>query len=193
MRDVLLGCSSLLLEEVGEFFDVLDGVFEGLYFGERLSSAAVHRRQVIAELMQRLRQTPHAELLALAGLHPPLHAHLHFGLLLLAVFASGQRLRGRAAHGIERLGLRRGRAAALVRVSKRPVLSAPAPLGQNLGRVRVDLDLLHLRARRENAPVGPNWAFIPANFTSAEFKETRAWHPGANKAMLADNVKEKRK
>lgn len=80
--------SFLLLEDAGEFFDVLDGVFEGLDLGERLSSPAVHRRQVIPELMQRLRQTPHAQLLALAGLHPPLHAHLHFGLLLLGVFLS---------------------------------------------------------------------------------------------------------
>lgn len=150
---------SLLVEDAGEFFDVLDGVFESLDLGERLSSPAVHRRQVIPQLMQRLRQTAHAQLLPLARLHPPLHAHLHFGLLLLgdaAVFASWRRVRRasigarahlrRRAHGFKG-GLGRGRAA-LQRVSRRPVLSTPLPTGQNLCRSDADvhptIDLRHI-------------------------------------------------
>lgn len=112
--------SDLLLEEAGELVDVLDGVFERLDLSERLSSAAVDRRKILAELMQSLRQTAHAQLLALAGLHPPLHAHLRFGLLLLVFEA----------------GLRRGRA----------VLSAPVPVGQNPRGERFDVDLRHICA-----------------------------------------------
>lgn len=119
--------SGLLLEEAGELSDVLDGVSERLDLGERLRSAAVHRRKILAELMQRLRQTAHAQLLALAGLHPPLHTHLHFGLLLLVSAA----------------GLRRGRA----------VLSAPVPLGQNLRGERFHVDLRHIREKlRQRQP-----------------------------------------
>ncbi len=93
--------SELQLEHAGQLSDVLNGVFERLDLGERLRAAAVHRRKILAELMQRLRQTAHAQLLALAGLHPPLHAHLRFGRPLLVSVA----------------GVRRGRA----------VLSAPVP------------------------------------------------------------------
>lgn len=137
------GGRSGLLEDAGQLPDVPDGVCEGLDLGERLSSAAVVRRKILAELMQRFRQTPHAQLLALARLHPPLHTHLHSGLLLRGgarACESGQRGAGRGrARGIEGLG----RAAALVRAAKRALLSAPVPPGRNPARVR----LLHVRGR----------------------------------------------
>lgn len=170
---------SLLVKDAGQFFDVLDSVFEGLDLGERLSSPAVHRRQVIPQLMERLRQTAHAQLLPLARLHPPLHAHLHFGLLLLGdagVFASGRRvrrgsigarahLRGRA-HGFKG-GLRRGR------VSRCPFLSPPLPAGQNLRRSDVDvhpaIDLCHiLSCLGKNVPLCVTAVFIPTKFKGTQ-------------------------
>lgn len=68
---------------VRELVDVFDGVFEGLYLGEGLASFAVVRRQVVAELVQSLREAPHPHLLPLAGLHASLGGHLGLARPLL--------------------------------------------------------------------------------------------------------------
>lgn len=65
-----------MAQDVRQLVDVLDRVFEGLDLGQRLSSPAVIRRQVIPELVESLGQAPHPHLLPLAGLHAPLGGHL---------------------------------------------------------------------------------------------------------------------
>lgn len=69
------------VEELGQFADVLDGVLQGLYFGEGLAALAVHGGQVIAQRVQSVGQGPHAQLLPLAGLPPALGRHPHLGAL----------------------------------------------------------------------------------------------------------------
>lgn len=63
-------------QDVWELVDVFNCVFEGLYLGQGLPPLAVVRRQVVAELVQSLRKTPHPHLLPLAGLHAPFGGHL---------------------------------------------------------------------------------------------------------------------
>lgn len=69
------------VEELRQFADVLDGVLEGLYFGEGLSPLAVGGRQVVAQCVQRIGQGPHPQLLPLAGFPPALSWHPHLGAL----------------------------------------------------------------------------------------------------------------
>lgn len=47
-----VGVGSFLAEDFRQLLYVLDGVFESLDLGQRLSSAAVNRRQIISQLMQ---------------------------------------------------------------------------------------------------------------------------------------------
>lgn len=69
------------VEELRQFADVLDGVLQGLYFGEGLSPLAVDGGQVVAQRMERVGQGPHPQLLPLAGLPPALGGHPHLGAL----------------------------------------------------------------------------------------------------------------
>lgn len=110
-------------QNVWKLVDIFNSVFEGLYLGQGLSSFAIVRRQVITELVQSLRETPHPHLLPLTGLHASLCGHLGFARPLcgcsrrasrevdrevvnLPVSARAAHLRWRA-HGVYR-GLRRG-------------------------------------------------------------------------------------
>lgn len=81
-----------MAENVREFVDVLDGVFEGLYLGQRLSSLGVIWRQVVPKLVQGLGQTPHAQLLPLTGLHAPLGGHLGLAVPLRSASSSSSRV-----------------------------------------------------------------------------------------------------
>lgn len=69
------------VEELRQFADVLDGVLQGLYFGEGLSPLAVDGGQVVAQRVERIGQGPHPQLLPLAGFPPALGRHPHFGAL----------------------------------------------------------------------------------------------------------------
>lgn len=98
------------VEELGQFADVLDGVLEGLYFGEGLAALAVDGGQVIAQRVQRVRQGPHAELLPLAGLPAALRRHPRLGQPGRAGPAGGGQLRQpqpRQPAAVGRLGRRR--------------------------------------------------------------------------------------
>ena len=71
-----------MVQKLFQLVDVLYGVFQGLYFGQRLSSLAVVWRKVVPEVVQSLCQAPHPHLLPLAGLHASFGGHLVFALPL---------------------------------------------------------------------------------------------------------------
>ena len=150
---VVLACPLRTAQDVWELVDVFNSVFEGLYLGQGLPPLAVVRRQVVAELVQSLRKTPHPHLLPLAGLHAPFGGHLGLAHPLrcrsrpasreadgqiadVLVPAGEAHLRRRAAgvHG----GLRRG---GLKRV---PILTQATPLRQYSRRDSVQVHVRNI-------------------------------------------------
>lgn len=69
-------CPLRAAQDVRKLVDVFNCVFEGLYLGQGLASLAVVRRQVVAQMVQSLGETPHPHLLPLAGLHASFGGHL---------------------------------------------------------------------------------------------------------------------